>query len=394
MAMATTGGIQLIDAFRYSGQRFLDLRQHCATLADLTATPETSIPNGFNKFVDSENCWYEYNSHNTIDPETGKWRKSVPIYETISEEYIFAITDAEGTFLFGIRDNGEVVYNRGMSDEVRARLTELDGIRQKSDENFVFSITDLDGCLLFGITGEGEVVYNKGMSDEVREILHDLNKLLSDTRERMDKAEKAITEIKERLAELDGIQIIENENFIFAITATGIDIEEEYILFGIRHNGEVVYDKGIPGDVQKRFDELEGYRIIQDENYLFSITDNVGTLLFGIEKSGHIVMPQGQVQMLTRDQYAGIEPKRDTLYIIKGRNGTTEGAYINGQTLNAGEAYNFFRDENTIKYRGGMTSKPLIHIDHETMEAKIDYPSDYEGPMIVSDPETKTLFVI
>ena len=343
--MATTGGIQLIDAFRYSGKRFLDLRQHSETLAELVATPETSIPDGFNKFCDETQCWYEYNSHNDIDPETGRWRKSVPIHEVDSDEYIFAIVDADGTFLFGIRHDGEVVYNRGMSDEVR-------------------------------------------------EILHDLNKLLADTRERMERAETAITEIKERLAELDGIQIVENENFIFAITATGKDTEEEYILFGIRHNGEVVYDKGIPGEMQKRFDELEGYRIIQDENYLFSITDNVGTLLFGIEKSGHIVMPQGQVQMLTRDQYTGIEPKRDTLYIIKGRNGTTEGAYINGQTLNAGEAYNFFRDENTIKYRGSMTSTPLIHIDHETMEAKVDYPSDYEGPMIVADGETKTLFVI
>lgn len=389
--MATTGGIQLIDAFRYSGKRFLDLRQHSETLAELVATPESSIPDGFNKFCDETQCWYEYNSHNDTDPETGKWRKSVPIHEIDSDEYVFAIVDADGTFLFGIRYDGEVVYNRGMSDEVRARLSELDGIRLTSNDTYVYSITDLDGCLLFGITGEGEAVYNKGMSDEVREILRHLNKLLADTRERMEKAEEAI---KERLAELDGIQIIENENFLFAITAKGGDTEEEYILFGIDRTGRVVFDKGIPGEVQQRFNELEGYRIIQDENYLFSITDNIGTLLFGIEKSGHIVMPQGQVQMLTRDEYTGIEPKPDTLYIIKGRNGTTEGAYINGQTLNAGEACNFFRDENTIKYRGCMESKPIIHIDHETMEAKVDYPSDYEGPMIVSDTETKTLFVI
>lgn len=392
--MATTGGIQLIDAFRYSGQRFLDLRQHCETLAELVATPETSIPNGFNKFVGSEECWYEYNSRNTIDPDTGKWRKSIPIYETLSEEYIFAITDAEGTFLFGIRENGEVVYNRGMSDEVRARLTELDGIRLTNNENYVFSITDADGCLLFGITGEGEAVYNRGMSDETRKILRDLNKLLADTRQRLETAENAITEIKERLSELDGIQIIQNENFLFAITAPGEEYEDEYILFGIDREGRVVYDKGIPGEVQARFNELDGYRTIKDENYLFAITDNIGTLLFGIETSGHIVMPQGQVQMLSRERYEAIEPKPDTLYIIKGHNGTTEGAYINGQTLNAGEAYNFFRDENTIKYRGGMKSEPIIRIDHETMEAKVDYPSDYQGPMIVSDPETKTLFVI
>lgn len=388
--MATTGGIQLIDAFRYSGQRFLDLRQHCENLAELVATPETSIPNGFNKFVDSEECWYEYNSRNTIDPVTGKWRKSVPIYETLSEEYVFAITDAEGTFLFGIRDNGEVVYNRGMSDEVRARLTELDGIRPMSNENYVYAITDMDGCLLFGITTSGEVIYDKGIPGEVKPILEELNKLLSDTRKRMEEAETAIISIKERLAELDGYRLMESENFIFAI----MDKDEQHLLFGIDREGRVVFNKGIPGEVQERFDELKGYQVMHDENYLFAITDNLGNLLFGIETTGHIVMPQGQVQMLSRERYEAIEPKPDTLYIIKGHNGTTEGAYINGQTLNAGEAYNFFRDENTIKYRGGMKSKPIIRIDHETMEAKVDYPSDYQGPMIVSDPETKTLFVI
>lgn len=261
--MATTGGIQLIDAFRYSGRRFLDLRQHSGTLAELTATPETSIPDGFNKFCEETQCWYEYNSHNDPDPETGRWRKSVPIHEMISEEYIFAITDADGTLLFGIREEGTVVYNKGMSDEVRGRLSELDG-----------------------------------------------------------------------------------------------------------------------------------YRLIEDENYLFAITDSLGTLLFGIETSGHIVMPQGQVQVMSRERYETIEPKGDTLYIIKGDGGSTEGAYINGQSLNAGEAHSFFRDGNTIKYRGGMKSTPRIRIDHKNMEAVIDYPSDYSGPMIVSDKDTRTLFVI
>lgn len=144
----------------------------------------------------------------------------------------------------------------------------------------------------------------------------------------------------------------------------------------------------------ERLSELDGVQVFQDDNYLFAITDSMGTLLLGIEKSGHIVQPQGQVQMMSREQYTAIEPKPDTLYIIKGHNGMTEGAYINGETLNTGEAFNFYRDENIIKYRGGMKSRPYIYIDHETMEAKIDYPSDYEGPMIVNDPETKTLFVI
>lgn len=388
--MAETGGIQLVDVFKYSGKRFLDLRQHAATLAELVATPETSIPDGFNKYCDETQCWYEYKSQNDIDPETGKWRKSVPIYETLSDEYIFAITDADGAFLFGIREDGEVVYNRGMSDEVRARFAELEGYKPMSNENFIYAIVDASERVLFGISRAGEVIYDKGIPEEVKPILKRLNRDLTDARERIEKAETAITQIKERLAELDGYRLMEDENFIFAI----MDKDEDYLLFGIDRTGRVVFDKGIPGEVQQRLDELKGYQVMHDENYLFAITDSIGTLLFGIETTGQIIMPQGQVQMKTREEYEAIEPKPDVLYVIKGHNGMTEGAYINGQALNAGEACNFVRDENIIKYRGSMKSKPIIHIDHETMEAKVDYPSDYEGPMIVSDPETKTLFVM
>lgn len=384
------GGIQLIDAFRYSGKRFLDLRQHSGTLAELTATPETSIPDGFNKFCDETQCWYEYNSHNDIDPETGRWRKSVPIHEVDSDEYIFAIVDADGTFLFGIRHDGEVVYNRGMSDEVRVRLAELEGYQPMNNENFIYAIVDAGGRVLFGITRAGEVVYDKGIPEEVKPILRRINRLLADTRERMEKAETAITAIKERLAELDGYRLMEDENFIFAI----MDKDEDYLLFGIDRTGRVVFDKGIPGEVQKRFDELQGYQIMHDENFIFALVDNIGNLLFGIEHDGHAIVPKGIVEYMSREEYTSIKPHQNTLYIIKGRNGGTEGAYINGQVLNTGEQYSFYREANMIKYDGNMKSTPKIRIDHKNMEAVIDYPSDYSGPMIVSDKDTKTLFVI
>lgn len=388
--MAQTGGIQIIDTFRYSGKRFLDLRQHCADLAELKSTPETSIPDGFNKYVESEGCWYEWNSRNDPDPETGKWRKSVPIHEAISEEYIFAIVDADGTFLFGIREDGTVVYNKGMSDEVRVRFAELEGYQPMSNENFIYAIVDAGGRVLFGITRSGEVVYDKGIPEEVKPILRRINRLLTDTRERMEKAEEAITAIKERLAELDGYRLMEDENFIFAI----MDKDEDYLLFGIDRTGRVVFDKGIPGEVQQRFDELKGYQIMHDENFIFALVDSIGNLLFGIEHTGHAVVPKGIVEYMSREEYQAIKPHANTLYIIKGRNGVTEGAYINGNVLNTGEQYSFYREANMIKYDGSMKSTPKIHIDHENMEAVIDYPSDYSGPMIVSDKETKTLFVI
>lgn len=72
--MAENGGIQLVDVFSYSGKRFIDLRQHAATLEELKATAETSIPDGFTKFCDETRCWYEWNSHNDDIAGIGKWR--------------------------------------------------------------------------------------------------------------------------------------------------------------------------------------------------------------------------------------------------------------------------------------------------------------------------------
>lgn len=386
--MATTGGIQLIDAFRYSGQRFLDLRQHCATLAELMATPETSIPDGFTKYCDETQCWYEWNSHNDIDPETGRWRKSVPINEVLTEEYIFAIVDSDGTFLFGIRHDGEVVYNRGMSDEARARFKQLEGIQPMSNENFIYAILDASGRVLFGITHTGEVVYDKGIPSEVKPILRKLNRVLSDTRLRLSVAEKTISEMKERLSELDGYMLMENENFIFAIMDKG----EEHLLFGIDREGRVVFDKGIPGEVQARFDELKGYQIMHDENYLFAITDSIGTLLFGIDNEGNVSIPHGIVEITTWDEYKRKDPRQDTLYVIQGKGGRIDGAYINGRALSAGEEYAFMREENLLVYYGKMTVLPRIWINEETMELMIDYPSNYSGPLFIM--EDGMLFII
>ena len=64
----------LIDNFSYRGKMFLDSRQSVATLAELKAVPETEVPDGFRAYCAGEKQWYEFNSANTVDATTGKWR--------------------------------------------------------------------------------------------------------------------------------------------------------------------------------------------------------------------------------------------------------------------------------------------------------------------------------
>ena len=363
-----TGGIQLIDTFNYSGKKFLDLRQGCDTLAELKSTPETGIPDGFTKYCAETGCWYEYNSGNEEWDDSGRWRKASPISESLSEEYIFAIVDTDDILLFGIRHDGEVVCNKGMSDEVRMRFKELECVRPMRDENYLFAITDKDGNLLLGITYKGEVVYSKGIPDEVKEQLDKIGG-------RLDSLENL------------GLQVMSDENYAFAITDAS-----DTLLFGITHKGAVVYDKGIPGEVKARLGELEGIRVMRDRNYVFALTDKADNVLVGVLHDGEVVIPKGVVRVVTWEEYESMGHTPGTLYIIEGKGGRTEGAFINGRAVTAGEEYAFMRDANLLVYHGRMHVLPKIWIDHAEMRLMVEYPSGYSGPLFVA--EDGMLFLI
>ena len=101
----------------------------------------------------------------------------------------------------------------------------------------------------------------------------------------------------------------------------------------------------------------------------------------------------GMVQCVSWEEYHAMEnPWPNTLYIIMGKDGSTEGAFINGASLNTGECFCFFREGNEILYGGNLGVLPRVRIDYETMEAKVDYPSDYRGPLLMTDAESKTLY--
>lgn len=72
--MATESGIQLIDTFRYSGGRYLDLRQGAATLSALRALGEGGVPEGFMAYCAETSEWYVWRSSHAADAETGRWR--------------------------------------------------------------------------------------------------------------------------------------------------------------------------------------------------------------------------------------------------------------------------------------------------------------------------------
>ena len=67
--------IPVADNFSYKGEKPLDARIKYATISDMVNVPASDLYDGCLAYVVSEKTNYQYDSSNTSDPDTGKWRE-------------------------------------------------------------------------------------------------------------------------------------------------------------------------------------------------------------------------------------------------------------------------------------------------------------------------------
>lgn len=235
--MTQTGGSQLIDVFRYSGKRFLDLRQHCATVAELLATPDSSIPDGFTKYCEETRCWYEWNSHNDETEGTGRWRKSVPIDETLADDYIFAVVDSEDTLLFGIDRHGGSVLNS---------ISGVCEVEQFDSKEYIYALMDCAGNMLYGVKRDGTFVASKYQLPA-----------------------EVMKQLQNRSGDCSEYETADNE-FIYKIT----DVDGR-IVFAVRWDGTSYIPKGIPDEQQSENRKINR-RLSDLENRLANFKGGTG----------------------------------------------------------------------------------------------------------------------
>lgn len=229
-------------------------------------------------------------------------------------------------------------------------------LRIVKSDMWVYAIEDCNGNMLLSINRDGEVWYKKGMSDEVR---------------------RKFEEIANRLKELSGWKITENEQYMFLITDSANNL-----LFGINRKGEMECDKGMSREVRERLDELRGWQVKRNEQFVFLVTDKKQNLLLGIRKdNGRLVVPHGFIEVVTEKEYEETEIENDVLYAIKGKGGRIVDLCLNGQPIRNSEEHFFSKEDNTLMYNGHMTVMPRIYIDHDEMMLMVEYPTGYEGPL-------------
>lgn len=225
----------------------------------------------------------------------------------------------------------------------------------KSDM-WVYAIEDSNGNMLLSVNRDGEVWYKKGMSDEAR---------------------RKFEEIANRLKELSGWKITENEQYMFLITDSANNL-----LFGINRKGEMECDKGMSREVRERLDELRGWQVKRNEQFVFLVTDKKQNLLLGIRRdNGRLVVPHGFIEVVTEKEYEETEIENDVLYAIKGKGGRIVDLCLNGQPIRNSEEHFFSKEDNILMYNGHMTVMPRIYIDHDEMMLMVEYPTGYEGPL-------------
>ena len=229
-------------------------------------------------------------------------------------------------------------------------------LRIVKSDMWVYAIEDCNGNMLLSVNLDGEVWYKKGMSDEVR---------------------RKFEEIANRLKELSGWKITENEQYMFLITDSANNL-----LFGINRKGEMECDKGMSREVRERLDELRGWQVKRNEQFVFLVTDKKQNLLLGIRRdNGRLVVPHGFIEVVTEKEYEETEIENDVLYAIKGKGGRIVDLCLNGQPIRNSEEHFFSKEDNILMYNGHMTVMPRIYIDHDEMMLMVEYPTGYEGPL-------------
>ncbi len=342
------GGTEIVDGFKYSGQRFLDLRKECQSISELKATDETSIPDGFTKYVHDTDTWYRYHSDNEELADTGRWRSILHGREVLGGDFIYAITDNAGNLLWGLRFDGSAYQPKGIPEEVQARFSELAGWQITDSDTWLLGVVDCLGNLLFGLDRKGKAVLSSGLTLGFgHEDSHDT-----------------------------AFELTEDENYLFAITD-----REGTLLFGLDRKGAVVSNKGMSDEVRARFKELDGIKPLHSDNWLFALTDASDRLLVGIDPKGKVVVPKGIIEVVSWEEYQQKPTDDNVLYLIEGDAGVLQTAYYKGRALQSGEEYNFLCEGNVLMYRGHMSVLPRIGINHEEMTLEVEYPTNYEGPL-------------
>lgn len=258
---------------------------------------------------------------------------------TDSPEFIRVYTDADGKFLWGIRVDGTVEWAKGVPTPVQKAIRELedklktqdikslqdaidvinaslkpltDTFSYQDNEEFAHVVTDADGKVLFGIKADGKPYFPKNAMYSVesnQEFLaawvdaagHVLFGLRTDGSTYVAKADflNKIEEINKLLDE-NGIgdsqiaeQVKQLQQDVAGLQETfSIASNDEWLHTVVDENGKILF--GVKVDGSPYYPNNEMYHVTQNSEYLAAWMDINNRLLFGIRYDGSIYIAKAE----------------------------------------------------------------------------------------------------
>lgn len=243
-------------------------------------------------------------------------------------EYVFAVADSNGTFLFGVKKDGSFVWSKGMSEDLKSKVTRIfeslellsenkvdkesgkslvdavfaRGVSVISNQEYSFALLDNNNTFLFGVKRDGNFEWAKGLPEFLREAL-------DGKQERKPGKDVIDSEFA------SGVKIVSNEEFIVAF----VDKNERF-LFGVKKDGSFTFS--VSNQLSKQFENIlakvnnissqldgkvdkeiakslidsvfaNGVSVVSNSQYIFALIDSNNTFLFGIEKDGSVTWNKG-----------------------------------------------------------------------------------------------------
>lgn len=180
-----------------------------------------------------------------------------------------------------------------------------------SDHDYVYAVTDADGVFLFGIKKDGSIDWAKGLPKHLQAILDNINATLTT------KVDKVLGKGLVNSVFADGVSVVSNDEYAFAVLDSN-----NSVLFGVEKDGTFVWSKGVPGHIQATLEQLiyglttkvdkvpgkglvnsvfaNGVNATTNEEFVIAFVDASGQFLFGVRKDGSVEWTKGVPQAIQK----------------------------------------------------------------------------------------------
>ena len=269
---------------------------------------------------------FKFGNFIPLDGDDGSFKVPAEFLETlqnlsvvVDSEFSFAIVDQSNHFLFGIRKDGSVEWQKGLPKHLKGILNEIvitldeyfaalqnkvdkvsgkalvnatfaNGIEVSSNDEFSFALLDNFGHFLFGIRKDGSVEWQKG----VPQILEKLFNLKVDKVSGKSLIDEKYSDCAGAISYKEFLYVLkDSQNRIIAAVRPDGSIYTGLPIEGL--NGKQNFEPG-KTVIDEKFSNASGH--IKDSEYVYAITDQNGFLLFGIKKDGSFES-QGLREMIT-----------------------------------------------------------------------------------------------